>query len=592
MKKIYFYIGLLLFTTTTFLGQDINNHWQLGRADLNFSTNPAIASTISNSGQYGNASISDDYGNLLFYTDGLKVYNKNHQEMVMNSGSNNTIGVLQGFTQSQPVVIVPHPGNNKQFFVFTTCNSVFIGTGTSTGYSYTYYIIDFNDTQYPLGKIINPNIAPTHYYNILKDSSGDLQYDFTFRPLTCVKNSTNDGYFLIGQRASPTGVRLLSYKITASGFNPVPVESEINNSIGFQYSNYSDIFQTKALGIIKFSPNGLKLGVLVILNKSIQNANQNTSSSRFGTFDFNNTTGVFSNYTLVEDNSSTLGASVDFDFSSDSQKVYFVHGNIYVKDLTSLTTPARNLSEFGNGSSIPAYFNSIQRDKNDNILVSSNSSNLNRNIYIHKIENQNAFSQSSVILNHISLNGNAIPIGNYFLPQLIPVLVAPCVSNLVIITNVVSGTDKKQASGTIVASNVINNGASALYHAGTSVTLTNGFNAISGSTTKIYIEGCSGNFAKKTSTSDEEATDILGKIDIDGIRLYPNPNNGIFDLSLGNESKKEINIEIYNVLGNKFYDSNTNENVVTINLPNLPSGLYIIKVTGDNYNDTVKFIKK
>jgi len=592
MKKIYFYIGLLLFTTSTFLGQEINNHWQLGTSDLNFTTNPATVSNISNSGQYGNASISDEYGNLLFYTDGLKIWNKNHQEMIMNSGSTNTIGVLQGFIQSQPVVVVPHPGNNKQFFVFTTCNSVFIGTGTSTGYSYTYFIVDFSDTQYPLGKIINPNIAPTNYYNILKDSNGDLKYDFTFRPLTCVKNSTNDGYFLIGQRASPTGVRLLSYKITTNGFNPVPIESEINNIIGFQYTNYDDIFQTKTSGITKFSPNGLKLGELVIVNKSIQNANVNTSSSRFVTFDFNNATGVFSNYTLVEDNSSTLGASVDFDFSSDSQKVYFVHGNIYVRDLTSLATPARNLSEFGNAGSIPTYFSNVQRDKNDNILISSNSGNLSRNAYLHKIDNQGSFSQSSVVLNHISLNGNSIPSGNFFLPQLIPVLTVPCVSNIIIVTNVTSGTDKKQASSTIVASNVINSGASAFYHAGNSVILTNGFTAISGSNTKIYIEGCSGNFAKKTSTSDDETIDVFGKIDSDGIRLYPNPNSGIFDLSLGNENKKKVSVHIYSVLGNEVYSSTTNENIVNINLPNLSSGLYIIKVIGEDYNDTIKFIKQ
>lgn len=592
MKKIYFYITFLLFTTSIFFGQDINNHWQLGTSDLNFSTNPAAVSTVSNSGQYGNASISDEYGNLLFYTDGLKIWNKNHQQMIMPSSFDNTIGYLQGISQTQPVVIVPHPGNNKQFFVFTTCNGVFIGQDTYPGYSYIYFIVDFSDVQYPLGKIINPFVAPG-YSNILKDAGGnEIKYDYTFRPLTCVKNSTNDGYFLIGQRASTTEATFLSYKITASGFNPVPVQSQINNSIGFSNSVISGEFQARTSGVIKFSPNNQKLGELVILNSFHQGANTSASSSRFITYDFNNTTGVFSNYTLVENNSSSIGASVDFEFSSDSQKVYFVHGNIYVKDLTSLTTPARNLSEFGNASSIPTYFNNIQRDKNDNILISSNSGNLNRNIYLHKIDNQNSSLQSSVVLNHISLNGSPIASGNCFLPQLIPVLTAPCVANAVITTNVISGTDKKQASGTIVASNVINTGANAFYHAGTSVTLTNGFTAVSGSVTKIYIEGCSGNFAKNTSTSDDEIINVAEKIDSDGIRLYPNPNNGIFDLSLGNKNEKEVNIHIYNVSGNEVYNSTTNKNVININLPNLSSGLYIIKVVGEDYNEKVKFIKQ
>lgn len=591
MKKRYFYIGLLLFTTSTFFGQDINNHWQLGTSDLNFTTNPATVSTISNSGQYGNASISDEYGNLLFYTDGLKIWNKNHQEMIMTSSSYNSIGALQGISQSQPVIIVPHPGNNKQFFVFTSCNGVFIGESTYPGYSYTYYIVDFSDVQYPLGKIINPNIAPTNYYNVLKDAGGnEVKYDFTFRPLTCVKNSTNDGYFLIGQRASTTGATFLSYKITTSGFNPVPVQSEVNTNIGFSNSVISGEFQVETSGVIKFSPNNQKLGELVIVNTYHQGPNTSGSSSKFMTFDFNNTTGVFSNYSLVDNNSS--GASVDFDFSADSQKVYFVHGNIYVKDLTSLASPARNLSEFGNVGSIPTYFNNIQRDRNDNILISSNSGNLSRNTYLHKIDNQDSFSQSSVVLNHISLNGNSILSGNRFLPQLIPVLNASCTSNAVITLNVSSGTDKKQASNTIVASNIISSGANAFYHAGSSVTLTNGFTALSGSSTKIYVEGCSGNFAKKGSTFDDEIVDLVGKIDSDGIRLYPNPNNGIFDLSLGNDNKKQINIHIYNVLGNEVYSVTTNENIVSINLPNLSSGLYIIKVSGQHHNDIIKFLKK
>ena len=590
MKKIYFYITFLLFTTSTFLGQDINNHWQLGLSDLNFNTNPAVASTVSNLGQYGNASISDEYGNLLFYTDGLKIWNKNHQQMIMPSSFDSSIGTLQGISQAQPVIIVPHPGNSKQFFVFTTCNGVFIGVDTYPGYSYIYFIVDFSDVQYPLGKIINPNTLPT-YYNIL-ESSHYLKYDYTFRPLTCVKNSTNDGYFLIGQRASATEATFLSYKITASGFNPVPVESQINTSIGYSNSVISGEFQTRTSGVIKFSPNNQKLGELVIVNSFHQGANTSASSSRFITYDFNNTTGVFSNYTLVENNSSSIGASVDFDFSSDSQKVYLVRGNIYVRDLTSLTTPARNLSEFGNINSIPTYFNNIQRDKNDNILISSNSGNLNRNIYLHKIDNQNSFSQASVVLNHISLNGAAIPARNCFLPQLIPVLAVPCVTNLVINTNVTSGTDKKQASNTIIASNAISTGATALYHAGSSVTLTNGFTAVAGSVTKIYIESCSGNFAKKTSTSDNEIINVAEKIDSDGIRLYPNPNNGIFDLSLGNNNEKEVNIHIYNVSGNEVYNTTTNKNVVNISLPNLSSGLYIIKVIGEGYNDKVKFIKQ
>ncbi|GAA3771911.1 T9SS type A sorting domain-containing protein [Flavobacterium ginsengiterrae] len=585
MKKLYFYIMFLLLTVNIFFAQNINNHWQLGASDLNFANNPPSVSTVFNSGQYGNASISDEYGNLLFYTDGIKVFNKNHQAMTMLNGStiSTDIGTLQGYDQFQPVIIVPHPGNSKQYFVFTTCNTVFIGAGTSPGYSYIYYIVDFSDSQYPLGKIVNPG------NNVLSQSGSAIQYDFMFRPITSVKNSTNDGYFLIGQQASASGVWLLSYKITASGFNPVPVVSIMNNNIGYVNTNVTDEFQVRTSGIVKFSPNNQKLGELVILNRYHKGPGTRSSSSRFQTFDFNNTTGVFSNYTLVDDNS--LAASTDFEFSSDSQKVYFVHGNITVKDLTNLSSAARNLPEFGNSSSVPIYFSNIQRDKNNNILISSNSTNLNRNVYLHKLDNQNSFSQSSVVLNSISLNGNAILPGNCYLPQLVPLLTPPCVNNVTIITNVTSGTDLKQASSTITASNVISSGANAFYHAGSSVTLKSGFNAVSGSTAKIYLEGCSNTFAKKALAEESDLNKNV-KIDSDGVKLYPNPNNGIFEINLGRIDDTMVLVQIYNILGKEVYSTSSKENIVNINLPNLSSGLYVIKLSGENYNGAVKFVKK
>ncbi|MCV9928327.1 T9SS type A sorting domain-containing protein [Flavobacterium sp. LS1R49] len=592
MKKVYFYVMLSFLAINTIVAQEINNHWQLGTSDLNFGTNPPAVTTVANSGQYGNASISDDSGNLLFYTDGLKIWNKNHQVMIMPLSFDNSIGVLQGFIQPQPVVIVPHPGNKNQFFVFTTCNEVMIGASTYPGYSYRYYIVDFGDVQYPLGKIINPSSAPTGYQNILTDGGNYIQFDYIFRPIICVKNSTNDGYFLIGQRAFSGGqTEFFSYKITANGFNPVPVKSIITNDISYTNSQTEGTFQKYSSAVIKFSPDNLKMGELVINKTSISGSNTTYSSSKFFTLNFNNTTGVFSNFILVEDNSTAIGASVDFDFSSDSQKVYFVHGNIYVKDLMNSAIPARNLSDITNSASIPNNFDHIQRDKNNNILVSSSSSYLNRNSYIHKIDNQDSFSGSSLILNHISLNGYAIPSGNYTLPQLIPALTPPCLNNSVITSNVVSGTDRKQASNNITALNKISNGANAFYHAGNSIVLTSGFNAVSGSNVKVYIEGCSNNFGKMVSNSEKEEI-TLEKSEIDGARLYPNPNNGNFVINLGKENKKEINIAIYNILGKLVYTRVSKDSVVEVNLPDLSSGLYIIKLVGDNYNETIKFLKQ
>lgn len=109
MKKIYLYISLLLLVNSVF-AQDPNNHWILGTSDLNFSSNPSMASNVSGGG-FGLASVSDDNGDLLFYTDGINVWGKNH--MIMNNG-------IIGFSANSinKVIIVPNVSNSSQFYIF------------------------------------------------------------------------------------------------------------------------------------------------------------------------------------------------------------------------------------------------------------------------------------------------------------------------------------------------------------------------------------------------------------------------------------------------------------------------------------------
>ena len=67
----------------------------------------------------GCASISDDRGNLLFYTDGVTIWNKNHDIMPNGTG-------LHGDSSSaQSGIIVPNPEDPNIYYVFTVDN--FIG---------------------------------------------------------------------------------------------------------------------------------------------------------------------------------------------------------------------------------------------------------------------------------------------------------------------------------------------------------------------------------------------------------------------------------------------------------------------------------
>ena len=64
----------------------------------------------------GCSSISDRNGNLLFYSDGYFIWNKNHHRM-MDNGSFSIIGDNADGTQTG--IIVPWPLHDSLYFVFS-----------------------------------------------------------------------------------------------------------------------------------------------------------------------------------------------------------------------------------------------------------------------------------------------------------------------------------------------------------------------------------------------------------------------------------------------------------------------------------------
>lgn len=66
----------------------------------------------------GVATISDNSGNLLFYTDGVTVYNRNH--LVMTNGT----GLFGDASSTQSAIIVQKPGSINIYYIFTSDNDV------------------------------------------------------------------------------------------------------------------------------------------------------------------------------------------------------------------------------------------------------------------------------------------------------------------------------------------------------------------------------------------------------------------------------------------------------------------------------------
>ncbi len=70
--------------------------------------------------------------------------------------------------------------------------------------------------------------------------------------------------------------------------------------------------------------------------------------------------------------------------------------------------------------------------------------------------------------------------------------------------------------------------------------------------------------------------------------IYPNPTKGNFNIALNNFQKGFI-VEIYSILGNKVYE-NTSVTSQEINISNLQSGVYLVKISKDSETKIKKVI--
>lgn len=91
------------------------DNWCFGdHAWVSFATgSPMDAGTSSIITRVGCSTNSDENGNLLFYSDGIFVWNKNHVEML------NGFGLLGNSSSTQSAIVIPKPGSSRFYYLFT-----------------------------------------------------------------------------------------------------------------------------------------------------------------------------------------------------------------------------------------------------------------------------------------------------------------------------------------------------------------------------------------------------------------------------------------------------------------------------------------
>ncbi len=239
------------------------NIWYFGNgAGLDFNSGSPVSISGGMIFTYeGCSSICDGNGNLLFYSDGLTIWSRNHFTMP------NGTGLTGDYSSSQSAMIVQQPGNTNIYYVFTTFLTL------------NYSVVDMT---------LNSGFGDvTAAKNVFMMNSAEK--------LCAVKHANGSDVWIIMHEGGSDGFN--AFLLTASGINPVPVHSN---------TGFSD---NGIVGQMKVSPVGNKIAC------GLFNTPETVSLC-----DFDPATGIASNGFGIP----TLNATQSYgiEFSPDGSKLY------------------------------------------------------------------------------------------------------------------------------------------------------------------------------------------------------------------------------------------------------------------------------
>ncbi len=283
MKKAFLIV--FIFYSITSIAQGEANIWYFGEnagIDFNSGTPVAISDGQINTRE-GCSSFSDANGNLLFYSDGTTVWNKNHTPMPNGMG-------LKGHSSStQSAMIIPKPQSTTEYYLFT------VGARVSGGqYGFYYYTIDMTQNG-GLGNVVagpidlNEGKAESWSEKVAAINGKECE---TFWVLSYVQN------------------QFKAYKVTNTGVAEDPVTSTVSN------------FANDRRGYLKISPDGKKIAIA------------HMGDRRFILYDFDNEFGTVSNeniLNLTAPNNAPYGA----EFSGNGEKLYVTGSNDFYSEVDS-----------------------------------------------------------------------------------------------------------------------------------------------------------------------------------------------------------------------------------------------------------------
>lgn len=315
MRKL---ICLFLLIPTLVFSQNEGNIWYFGaNAGLDF--NSGVPVPLNNGAlvtHEGCASIADHNGDLLFYTDGMTVYNKNHT--VMPNGT----GLLGDNSSTQSAIIVKKPASNTLYYIFTVDGI----TGNNGPLAYSVVDMTLNGG---LGDVtIDKNIV------LFQDA---------VEKVTAIKHQNGSDFWIVAPQHTTNIMH--SFLLTQSGVATNSVQNIVPNV-------------ANSKGYLKGSPDGTKIA-FVEFDDNIE------------VFDFDNSNGTISNQLslLFTNDYGFYGV----EFSPNSQLLYA--SSLYNLYQIDLSLP--NASTMVNAALLlsASYNHALQLAPDDKIYVAYHASN-------------------------------------------------------------------------------------------------------------------------------------------------------------------------------------------------------------------------
>ena len=219
---------LLFFTLISFvvIGQGEVNNWHFGNGAAITFNNGAPVSVAGSSmfAPEGCSSYSDPQGNLLFYTNGITVWDATNAVMANGSGLFGYLSATQG------ALIIREPGSSTIYYIFHL-NFVQTGWPGFQNYELYYSVVDMT---------LNGGLGAVTLKNVFLSNQ-------LCEKLTGVHHANGTDIWVTTHTSQFNEFR--SFLLTATGVQTNPVISNVGPNLPF----------TDFAGVMKFSPDGTKL---------------------------------------------------------------------------------------------------------------------------------------------------------------------------------------------------------------------------------------------------------------------------------------------------------------------------------------------